>query len=427
MDIARPDLARKRKRRRLYLLFIVVVAVVLITLGVSRLKPAPPGVDSSTVWVDVVKRGSMVRQARGLGTLVPIEIQFIPAMTDGRVVRKLVEPGTQVTPSTVLVDLSNPELEQAVFNAQYQLKGAEADYQKLEAEQRSAVLDRKASAAGAQADYAVARTQAQTDAELSAKGLVSQLDAEQSREKAAALQQRAEAEQQRYQESLHSETSELAAQATTVEEARALLALKQSQLDQLHVRAGIAGVLQELPVEDGQQVTAGTTLAKVVQPTKLKAELKIPETQARDIALNQPASVDTHNGIIPGHVMRIDPAAVNGTVTVDVALDGALPPGARPDLSVEGTIDLERLSDVLYVGRPAFGQENSTIGMFRLENPPPQCPPACAGASADLVQVKVGRSSVNTIEILGGLREGDRVVLSDISQQAGNSTRVRLD
>jgi HlyD family secretion protein len=418
MDIARPaTVARQRRRRRIAYAALGVVLVALVTMGLSRLKPAAPGVDRSTVWIDTVKRGPMLRQVRGLGTLTPVDIQWIPAATDGRVEKIAVLPGTAVQPSTVLLILTNPQLQQEALDANLKLKAAEADYKNLEAQLESQVLTQKSLVAQVNAEYNEARMQAETDQQLNKLGVISDLNMKIANGKAQQLQTRDQIEQERLTNSTKVLQAQLLAKQAEIAQDKALAELKESQVQNLVVRAGIKGVLQEQPLKVGQWVTPGTTLAKVVQPDQLKAELKIPETQAKDIQLNQPASIDTHNGIIAGHVMRIDPAVYNGTVTVDVALDGALPPGARPDLSVDGTIDLERLSNVLYVGRPAFGQEDSTVGMFVLQPD---------GKTAVREQVKLGRSSVNTVEILGGLKEGDQVILSDMSRW-DNFDRIRLE
>lgn len=389
----------------------------LVTMGLSRLKPAAPGVDRSTVWIDTVKRGPMLRQVRGLGTLTPVDIQWIPAATDGRVEKIPVLPGTAVQPNTVLLILTNPQLMQETVDANLKLKAAAADYKNLEAQLESQVLTQKSLVAQANAEYNEARMQAETDQQLNKLGVISDLNRKIAEGKAQQLQTRDQIEQERLTNSNKVLQAQLLAKQAEIEQDRALAQLKQTQVQNLTVRAGIRGVLQEQPLKVGQWVTPGTTLAKVVQPDHLKAELKIPETQAKDIQLNLPASVDTHNGVIAGHVMRIDPAVYNGTVTVDVMLDDPLPPGARPDLSVDGTIDLERLSNVLYVGRPAFGQENSTVGMFVLQPD---------GKTAVRDQVKLGRSSVNTVEILGGLKDGDQVILSDMSRW-DNFDRIRLE
>ena len=417
MDIPRPDVARKRRLRRVIYGAAGIILVPLITWGLSTLKPAAPTVEKATVWTDTVKRGPMLIQVRGLGTLVPEEILWIPATTDGRVVRRFVLPGSPVTADTVVLELTNPELEQLALDAEWQLRAAQAQLNSLKAQLESQLLDQKAAAATVQSEYQQAKLNAEKDEELAKLGLGASLNVKLSKAKAEALTTRNSIEQQRLQVSSDSVKAQLDAQKARVEQLRALYELKRTQLDSLRVRAGAEGVLQELPVEVGQRVTAGTILAKVVQPTRLKAQLKIPETQAKDVQIGQVASIDTRNGIIPGSVMRVDPAVQNGTVTVDVKLEGALPKGARPDLSVDGTIEIERLRDVLYVGRPAFGQPNSTVGIFKLE---------AGGKEATRVQVKLGRSSVNTIEILSGLQVGDQVILSDMSAWDAFN-RIRLN
>jgi len=419
MDIARPNVARQKRRRQIIYIAVGIVLLALVTMGLSRLKPAAPTVERSTVWIDTVKRGSVLRQVRGLGTLVPIEgsIQWIPAITEGRVERILELPGTAVKPDTVLLEMSNPQLQQETLDASLKLKADEADYKNLQTQLASQVLAQKSLSAQAQSEYSQAKMQSDIDTELAKLGVISQLSQKVSSQKTEELETRNEIEKQRLENSSEVLKAQLQAKEAEVEQIRALADLKKEQFDKLRVRAGIAGVLQELPLKVGQYVTPGTTLAKVVQPQRLKAELKIAETQAKDIQLGQPASVDTHNGVISGHVTRIDPSVQNGTVTVDVALDSALPQGARPDLSVDGTIDLEKMENVLYVGRPAFGQEHGTVGMFRLEPD---------GTTAVRAQVKLGRSSVNTIEILQGLKQGDQVILSDMSRW-DNFDRIRLE
>jgi len=419
MDIARPSVAGQRRRRRILYAVVGIVLVGLVTMGVYRLKPAAPTVERSTVWVDTVKRGSVLRQVRGLGTLVPMEgsIQFLPAVTEGRVDKILALPGAQVKSDTILLEMSNPQLTQEALDAEWKLKAAEADYKNLEVALASQVLAQKSLSAQAQSEYSQAKMQADIDSELAKLGVISQLSMNVSHQKAEQLSTQNDIEKQRLVNSSEVLKAQLQAKQAEVEEFRALAELKKSQLDHLRVRAGIEGVLQEQTLKIGQYVTPGTTLAKVVQPQRLKAELKIAETQAKDIQIGQPASVDTHNGVIPGHVVRIDPSVVNGTVTVDVTLDAKLPQGARPDLSVDGTIDLEKMDNVLYVGRPAFGQEQSTIGMFKLEPD---------GNNAVRAQVKLGRSSVNTVEILQGLKEVDQVILSDMSRWY-SYVRVRLE
>ncbi len=416
MDIPREDAKRQRRIRRIIYSVAGLLAIGSITYGLSRLKPAAPSVDKATVWVDTVKRGPMLLEVRGLGTLVPEEILWIPATTDGRVVSRLL-PGVPLKADTVILELKNPELEQAALDAQWQLKAAEADHNSLKAQLDSQLLDQRAAAATVQADYRQATLNAEKDAALAKAGLGAELNSKLSKAKADELAIRNQIEQDRLSVSDESAKAQLEAQKAKVEQLRALYELKRAELGRLKVRAGDEGVLQEVPVEVGQQVTAGTILAKVAQPTRLKAELKIPETQAKDVQIGLPASIDTRNGIISGHVMRIDPAVQNGTVTVDVKLEGELPKGARPDLSVEGTIEIENLKDVIYVGRPAFGQPNSTVGIFKLDE---------EGNGAARVQVKLGRSSVNTVEILEGLKPGDRVILSDMSTWDAFN-RIRLN
>jgi HlyD family secretion protein len=416
MDIPREDAKRQRRIRRIIYSAVGLLAIASVTYGLSRLKPAAPSVDKATVWIDTVKRGPMLLEVRGLGTLVPDELLWIPATSDGRVVSRLL-PGVHLKADTLIVELKNPELEQAALDAEWQVKAAEAEHNSLKAQLDSKLLDEKAQAATVQADYSQAVLNAEKDAALAKAGLAAELNSKLSRAKADELTTRNQIEQDRLAVSAASAKAQLEAQKAKVEQLRALLDLKQAELGRLKVRAGVEGVLQEVPVEVGQQVTTGTILAKVAQPNKLKAELKIPETQAKDVQIGLLASVDTRNGMIPGHVERIDPAVINGTVTVDVKLEGPLPLGARPDLSVEGTIEIENLKDVIYVGRPAFGQPNSTVGIFKLDE---------EGNGASRVQVKLGRSSVNTVEIVDGLKPGDRVVLSDMSTWDAFN-RIRLN
>jgi HlyD family secretion protein len=417
VDIPRPSDPRSRRLRIILYWVIVLVLVAFVSMGLSRLKPAAPGVEQATLWIDTVKRGSMLRQVRGLGTLVPEEIRWIPALTEGRVDRILVLPGTTVQASSVLVELSNPQLQQETLDATWKLKAAEADYRNLEVQLQSQVLSEKSEVARASSDYTQAKMQADLDSELHKAGVISDLSMKVSQTRALQLRTQDLIEQERLENSRKVLDAQLIARQAEIEQLRALARLKQSQLEGLRVRAGITGVLQELPLKVGQWFAAGVTLAKVVRPEHLKAELKVPETQAKDIQLLQLASVDTHNGVIPGHVTRIDPSVQNATVTVDVGLDGALPQGARPDLSVDGTIDLERMANVLYVGRPAFAQEQSTVGMFKLEPD---------GKTALRIQVKLGRSSVNSVEILQGLQPGDQVILSDLSRWESND-RIHLE
>jgi len=422
MDIQRPSAAKEKRRRRIIYSVLGLVLVGFVTLGLSKLKPAAPGVERSSIWPDTVKRGSMLRQVRGLGTLTPTDIRWIPALSDGRVEKILIRPGTPVKADQIIVELTNPQVDQALSDALYQLKAAEADLNSKEVQMQSQLLAQKSVSAKAQTDYNNAKMQASTDKALAELGVVSPNAYKVSSSNEAQLQIQSQIEQERVTNAQHDLEASIAAQKAKVQQIQALYDLAKQRVDAEKVRAGTNGVLQELslnslPLQVGQQVTAGTTIAKVADPTKLKAELKIPETQAKDVQLGQPAQVDTHNGVISGKVIRIDPSVQNGTRTVDVSLDGALPPGAVPDLSVDGTVDLERLTNVLYVGRPAFGQENSTVGMFKI---------GPDGKNAERVQVKLGRSSVNYIEILGGLKEGDQVILSDMSRW-DNFDRIRLE
>jgi HlyD family secretion protein len=380
------------------------------------MKPAAPTVEGSTVWPDTVKRGSMLRQVRGLGTLVPEEILFIAAQTEGRVDRIAVRPGAVVTPNTVLLQLSNPELELAANDAEWQVKAAEASYTDLRVRLQSQKLEQQSMAARVHSDYVQAKLKSDLEQKLGEAGLTSEINLKTTKAIADELANRSSIEKQKVDISGESIEAQLAAQRVQIEKLKAAWELKKQQVGQLFVRAGAAGVLQQLPVEVGQRLTPGTVLAKIAQPSKLKAELKIPETQAKDILLGQTVQIDTRNGIIPGKVSRIDPAVLNGTVTVDVRLEGELPSGARPDLSVDGSVEIERLSDVLYVGRPVLGQPNSTITLFRVEPD---------GAEAVRVPVKLGRTSVSTIEIVEGLNIGDRVILSDMSAMDGHN-RIRL-
>ena len=415
MDIPRESEARRR-RRLLYGL-VAGVAVLITTLGLSRLRPAPPAVERATVWVDTVKRGPMVREVRGLGKLVPERITWIPAASDGRVVKLKVWPGSPVKPDTVILEMVNPELVQSLADAEYQLKAAQADYDSLTVKLETELLDQRSTSATVTSEFRQAKTQADVDEKLVAAGLLSKLKLQLSEAKAEQLAVRQEFEQKRV--SIHSESAraQLAAQQAKINQLKALYELKRGQVEGLRVRAGMNGVLQSLAAEVGQRVTSGTNLARVSDPTVLKAEIKIPETQAKDVQLGQTASIDTRNGLVAGHVSRIDPSAVNATVTLDVALDEPLPPGARPDLGVEGTITIERLRDVLYVGRPAMGQADSRTTLFKLVQ---------NGKEATRVPVTLGRASVSTIEVRQGLKPGDQVILSDMSAWDGFD-RIRLN
>jgi HlyD family secretion protein len=409
MDIQRPaSVARKKKIKQLAFAIAGLLVVGLVSVVLARLKPAAPTVERATVWVDTVKRGAMLRQVRGLGTLVPVDEarRWIPAATQGRVERIVLRPGATVTPDTVVLILDDPQARQSLDEAEQQLLGAQADLASLDARLQTERLNQRSTAATVDADYQQARLEKEVNEDLAKDGLVSNLILKQSTVKADSLATRNRLEQERVKVAEDNIRAQLKAQQARIDQLQSLVALRRDQVSRLQVRAGMDGVLEQVPVEVGQQVAPGTNLARVADPTRLKAELRIAETQARDLTIGQVAQVDTRNGVIPGKVIRIDPAAQNGTVTVDVQLEGPLPRGARPDLSVDGTVELERLDNVLYVGRPAFGQEQSTVGLFKLD-------PATGEASR--IQVQLGRSSVNTIEVMNGLAEGDSVVLSDMS------------
>ena len=419
MDIARPEFKVQKLRRMIMWAVVGVVAVTAATIEIWRMKPAAPEVERGTVWPDVVKRGSMLRQVRGPGSLVPSQeaVRQIPAETEATVVRIRMLPGSQVKANDILLEMSNSQVEQAAVDAQLQAKAAEAEYQSLKVKLESDLMTQKAGAATVNADYSQAQRQADTDKALYDLGVISGLAYKASKGKADELTTRNDLEVQRLVINKRAIDTQLAQEQAKVDEARTLADLKRKQLDALKVRAGIDGVLVDLPLQVGQHVQPGAMLAKVVEPNHLMATLKISETQARDVQAGEPAAIDTHNGMISGTVMRVDPAVQNGTVTVDVKLTSELPKGARTDLSVDGTIDLERLDNTLYVGRPAFGQENSTISLFKLDTD---------GKEATRVSVKVGRESVNSIQILDGLHEGDTVILSDMSRW-DKTDRIRLD
>lgn len=414
MDIARPDLARKKRRRQFTLLVVGMVAVSVITVLLMRLEPASPGVDRATLIFDIVKRGQLIRQVRGNGTLVPERIQYVQAETGGLVEKILVLPGAAVEADTVILELSNPDLKQLAFDAEWQAKGSEATLAKLKVQLESDQLAEEATLVSLRADAKQAELEARADEGLLKDGLVPHITQQKSRSHADDLAARVLIEEKRLRFALDSAKSQLAVQEADVEKLKALRALKNRQVQELQVRAGIAGVLTQVGdkelLQTGQRVTPGATLAKVVVPTQLKAEIKIAETQARDVTIGQKVEVDTRNGVVgvvSGHVMRVDPAVQNGTVTVDVKIDGALPKGARPDLSVEGTIEIDRLDNVLNVGRPVQGLPDSTVGLFKVID---------GGKHAARVSVKLGRGSVTAIEVVEGLQEGDQIILSDMNQ-----------
>jgi HlyD family secretion protein len=417
MDIARPHIAKQTRRRRILFASGGALALIVITVALSHLKPAVPSVDRSTVWIDTVKRGPMVREVRGLGTLVPEEIRWIPANTEGRVEKIVVRPGTQVKGDTVILELSSPELEQAAHDAESKLKAAEAEFTTLQAKLQRDLLDQESTTARVHSELEQARMESETNEQLKKNGLVAELQYKTAQVKAAELANRDAIEQKRLNFARDSIEPQLASKQAEVDQVKAAAQLKLDQVEALHVKAGMNGVLQQLPVDVGQRVKIGDNLARVADPTKLKAEIKIAETQAKDIQIGEKATIDTRNGVVTGHVTRVDPAVEQGTVKVDAQIDGELPRGARPDLTIDGTIELERLDDVIYVGRPAFGQENNTVGIFKLVS---------GSSEAVRTPVKLGRSSVNSIEIVNGLQPGDQVILSDTSAWDAHE-RIRLN
>jgi HlyD family secretion protein len=417
MDVARPQsVARNKKIKRIFAGVVVIIVAAGVTVGLSRMRPAAPSVDRATVWIDTVKRGEMLRQVRGIGTLVPEEVRWIPANTDGIIEERRVRAGDVVRPDTILLVMSNPDVRQRAADAELQLKGAEADLASLRATLQNEVLNQQALQSNYEAEHNKAKLDFEANQELAKDGLIADLILRKSQVTVQELASKIQTEKKKVDGLAKSAEARLGAQQARVDQLMVAFELRRKQLDELNVRAGVAGVVQQVPVEAGQRVAPGTILAKVAEPGRLKAELQIAETQVKDIVLGQPASIDTRVGIIPGQVIRIDPAAVNGTVKIDVQLDGEYPKGVRPDLSVDGTIDIERLSDVLYVGRPAYGQADSTVGIFKLT----------PDGEANRLQVRLGRSSVNQIEIREGLNEGDQVVLSDMSAWDAYD-RVRLN
>ena len=417
VDIARDPVILKRKRQRQIALAVVALLVVIaVSAALARMEPAAPTVDRGTVLMDTVKRGSIVRQVRGVGTLVPEDTRWIPAVTDGRVERIILHPGAQVTADSVILELSNPQVEQDASAARLALRSAEASLANLRVQLRNERLTQESQVATVNADYQQAKLEAEAKESLAKEKLIGSLELRQAQIRAETLKTRLDIEQRRLASADESIEARINVQDAAVDGARALMELQESRLKSLKVRPGFAGVLQQVPVEVGQRVAPGQNLARVANPMHLKAELRIAETSARDVDVGQPADIDTRNGIIAGRVSRKDPAAVNGSVLIDVSLTEALPRGAVPDLSVDGTIQLERLDNVLYVGRPSLGQDESTIGLFRLRRD---------SDNADRVQVKLGKSSVNAVEVISGLNEGDTVVLSDMSAW-DTVDRVRL-
>ena len=406
VDIARPSQAKKKRIRRILWGSAALLAIVLISVAVSRLKPAAPSVDRAVVWIDAVKQGNLVVQVRGSGTLTPEDIRWIPAITQGRVEKIVLRPGAQVKPDSVILELTNPELEQQVREAQLAYQSAQAAFVNRKAELQTGLLSQEADTANIEASYKQAALNLEANETLAKDGLVSEIQLKQSRSAADELKNRLDLAQKRLVIAREGIQSQVAPQEADVNQKKAAWDLKRQQLEDLKVKAGMAGILQQVPVEVGAQVAPGTNLARVANPNDLKAELRIAETQTKVIRIGQPAEIDTRNGIVKGHVSRIDPASNGGTVGVDVIMDEPLPPGARPDLSVDGTIRLDELKDVVIVGRPAFGQENSTVSIFKLQ----------PNGEAVSTKVKLGRASVNQIQVIDGLKPGDQVILSDMSQ-----------
>ena len=416
MDLLRTGVAEKKRRNRWLIGSAVVVAVILLTFAVASLEPAAPGVERDTVWIGSVERGTLLRQVRGHGTLVPEELRWVQAQTTGRVDKVFVDPGQRVTADDVILELVNPEVERAAVDAENALRRGEAELESLRMTLLSNELDQQARIAEVDADSIRATLQVEANRELSEKGLISNILLRSSEAVADAMATRREIEGQRLEMTAQANQALLEAKRAELDQQRALFRLRAEQLEALAVRAGIDGVVQVVPVEIGQQVMAGTMLARVAEPTRLEAELRVPATRARDVLPGQKVAVDTRNGIVAGTVTRVDPSVLDGTVMVEVRLDGEIPNGARPDMAVDGTIEIERLTDVLFVGRPVQSQENATMGLYRLE---------ADGNHAVRVQVEMGRASVETIEIIGGLGEGDDVILSDTSRWDDHE-RIRL-
>lgn len=417
MDIKRPPKSKLKKKIRTAIMIVVGLAAIGgITYGLTKLKPAAPPLDPSTAVIDTVKRGEMVRDVRGNGTLVPQVTRWVPAPADGRVENILLQAGVEVSPETVIVELSNPQLEQQATDAEFQVKASEADEQNLRVKLESDTMTQKAAIATINAQYSQAKLQLDADEGLAKQGYLPELQLKISRVAVQDLANRLKVEQERLAVNSKSTKAQLNAAESRLQQLRVMAKLRRDQVDALKVRAGTAGVLQQVSVQVGQQVTPGLNIARVADPASLKAVLRVAETQIKDVRVGQPVLVDTRNGVIQGTVSRIDPAAREGTFDVDASLIGPLPPSARPDLSVDGTIELERLKDVLKVGRPAFGQANQTIGMFMLTPD---------GSEAVRTKVTLGRNSVSTVEILDGLKEGDKVIISDTSA-LDSYNRIRL-
>jgi len=416
MDIPKQTTSKRRRAGRAGFAIGGLALLMLSTVALARLKAAAPSVDRSSVWTDTVKRGPMTLEVHGLGTLVPKTTWTVPASTDGRVAKRYLLPGTAVNANTVILVLTNPQLEQETLDAKYQLKGAEATLEEISALVQNQLMERRTAAAAISSQYRTAEMQKDAKEQLMNNGLAAALDVKTAEVQAEELEKQNDLAEKEVEIFANSSEAQLAVQRANVDQKRALYKLKTAQLGELQVRPGINGVLQELDVDVGQQVRQGTVLLKVVQPMQLKASLQIPETRAKDLSVGQEAFVDTHNGIIPGHVIRIDPAVVNGTRAIDIELEGSLPDGAVPQLTIEGTVEIERLADVLYVGRPVHGDADTTVGLFKLVK---------GGKEAVRVPVMLGRASVNAVEIRRGLEVGDEVILSDMTASESYD-RIRL-
>jgi len=416
MDIAIPQNEHAKLMRRIVIAVVLLLGVAVAAYALTRLRPAAPSVDGASLFSDTVKRGDLLRAVHGVGTLVPEDIQWIPALNTARVSKIILHPGATVKADSIILELSNPELERDTLDAEYQLKAAEAQFQSVKAQVGSDILNQKAAAAAVRSEYEQSKIQHAVDEKMLEQRLGAEVTAQLSKVKEDQLAIRAQLEQARSTNAEDTAAAKIAAEKSHVDQQRALYNLRRGQLQALHVRAGINGVLQLVPVEVGQSVAPGTNLARVADPKKLKAQIKIAETQANELSPGMKSTIDTRNGIVAGRVSRIDPSVQNGTVTVDISIDEALPNGARPDLSVDGTIEIENLKNILYVGRPAFGQPQTTVGLFKMNED---------GTEAVRTSVKLGRFSVSSVEVLQGLKEGDRVILSDTSALSSYE-RIRL-
>ena len=417
MDVKRdPAILKRKQRNRLIGGVIAVAAVIGLTVAVSQLQPAAPTVAASAVYTGTVKRGPMVREVRGAGTLVPEDIRWISTTATGKVEKLVLRAGAKVTPGTVILELSNPDLKQQVSDAELAWKAAVAQLDNARSNQATSRMSQENAVSDAQGAYNVAQSDLDSNKILNGQGIVADQQIKVKQQTVDSAKNRLELAKKQLQMLLETEKSQLAPQEAAVSSARARYDQLARQLSDLSVRSNMSGLLQAVPVEVGQQVGPGTNLARVSDPTRLKAEVRISETQTRDLAIGQLAKIDTRNGVIKGHVTRIDPASAGGTVGVDVTLDEALPLGARPDQSVDGVIELERLENVLFVESPTFGQENSTVMLFKFTTP----------SEAERTAVKLGRRSVSFVEVIDGLKEGDRVILSDMQQYDGHQ-RLRIN